>query len=360
MNNWGKYSKSFGLFFALTFFIGCGPPERKMSTSATRIGVPVVIASAKTRDVTFSTEKVGILRAHEEIEVNFSLPGNLGEFLVAENTIVEKDVPIARLDITPFKAKLREAELQLEELKRNRRRIERFYRKQMATQVEYDRIMTLYEQAKEQVNALKENLKKVVLRAPRRGLLTKRLVEPGNFVPPGVPVAKLVSLTPLITEFEFTDVERRFVPLGKTIDLTCESFPGKTFPGKVKDEIPRVDLISQLTKVEVELDNKDGSLKPGMMVKATIVTNRARRVVTVPIDTLVYEGDELSIFVYSRETSEAVRRKIKLGRFFARRVIVEEGIDPGEPVIVSGQGFVSDGTTVRLVDELISHSSEKE
>ena len=360
MINWGKHSKVLALLAIAFLFVGCGPPQQKVSTAATKVGVPVVITSAKTRDVTFSTEKVGILRAHKEIKVNFSLPGNLGQFLVSENSIVEQGAPIARLDITPFKSKLREAELQLEELKRNRRRIERFYRKQMATQVEYNKIRSLYKQAREQVNALKENLKKVVLRAPRKGLLTKRLVEPGNFVPPGVPVATLVSLAPLVTEFEFTDVERRFVPLGKTIKLQSESFPGKFFLGRVKDEIPQVDVLSQLTKVKIELDNKEGNLKPGMMVKAKIVTNRARRVVTVPIDTLVYDGDELCIFVYSRETSEAVKRNVKLGRFFQRRVIVEEGIDPGEPIIVSGQGFVSHGTTVRLVDKMASEQTEKE
>jgi len=329
---------------------GCGPPERRVSRVAARRGVAVAVVPAQARDVTFTVEKVGVLRADKDIPLNFSLPGNFGAFLVAENTMVQADQPVARLDVSPFRSKLRESELQLEELKRNLDRVERFYRKQLATQVEFDKMQTLHDQAREQVEALRENLKKAVLRAPRRGLLAKTLVEPGTFVPPGVPVARLVTLSPLVTELEFSDAERTSIPVGTTVTLTAASHPGKVFEGRILARAPTIDPLSQLSRVEVEVANPDELLKPGAMVTTSIVTNRRRRVVTVPIDTLVYDGDDLCVFVHDREHDEARRRRVEVGRFFERSVIVENGLQPGEPVIVAGQGFVADGMTVRVVD----------
>ena len=345
--------RPFLIFLALLsmqgLFCACGPPEQETKERPKLRGVAVVLAEAKSRDIIFSTTKIGVLRARERFEVNFSLPGNLEAFLAEENTVVEKGAPIARLEATPFRAKLREAQIKLQELERNRRRVARFYKKRLATRAQFDEINTLFKQAREQVSALKKNLEKLTLRAPKKGILVEKKLEPGNFAPPGVAVAELVAFNPLLVDFEFSDVQRRYIPRGKKIELTCDSFPERVFYGRVLDETPDVDLLSQLSRVEVEVTNEEGLLKPGLMVKANIVTNRRRRVVTVPMDTLVYVGNTICVYEYDRERKEAQKRVVKTGSFFEKSLIIEEGIDAGESIIVSGQGFVSDGTTVRVV-----------
>lgn len=332
---------------------GCGPDRGPPPQSERVVGIPVVVRPVEVRDVTVSAKKVAILRADKEYALNFSLPGNLGEYFVDEGSRIDAGVPVARLDVAPFRSKLREAEVQLEELNRQRERVERFYRKRLATQTEFDQIRTLCDQATENVKALRETLDKAILRAPAAGVVSRLHVGVGTFINPGTPVATLVAVDPLMADLEFTDAERSAVPLGSEVAFTVEGLTGSTFTGRLSTKTPRIDPTSQLTKVELVVGNERGVLRPGMMVTTVVVTGRRRRVVTVPVETLVFDGDEVCVFVHEPGAGEAERRVVTLGEFFGTRVVVERGLRAGESLIVAGQGFLADRSSVRLVDEAV-------
>lgn len=344
-------------FFAIASFcflsigaVGCGPPEQKLSRVQS-YGTPVVIAPVQVRELTFSSKKVAILRGDRKINVNFSLPGTIAEFLVKENDLLDEGDPIARLDMLPFKAAYSKARLKLDELKKNKERVERFYKKRLATENEYDQIQAAYNVASKQVEAIKDNLEKVVLRSPCKAIFVDKLAQTGANVYPGMTIGALVAMTPMIAEIEFSDTERNNIPYGSIIDLTMKGIPDKVFKGKVLQKIVSVDPRTQITGVEVSIENPEGELMPGMMAETEIVSEKLNKVVTVPFDSLVYDNLDLCLFVYDPATSEAVRREVKVGRGIDKEIVILDGVKPGEKLIVSGQGFVSDRMTVHVVEK---------
>lgn len=330
--------------------VGCGPPEKKVLIKQ-NYGVPVVVATVKVRELSFSSEKVIIFRGDRKINVNFSLPGTVAGFIAKENDLLKVGDPIARLDMLPYKASLNSASLKLKELKKNKARIERFYKKRLATENEYNQINAAYKSARRQVEAIRENLEKAVLRSPVKGILVSKAVEVGVNVYPGKTIATIVTMSPMVGDIEFSDVERSSIPWGKTIELSVKGIKDKVFTGVISRKIVTVDPRTQMTRVEVEVKNEEGLIKPGMMAEAVIETEHLNKVVTIPFDALVYDNMDLCVYIYNRATGEAELRQVKTGKGIGKKVVVFDGIKPGEQLIVSGQGFLSDGMTVRLVDE---------
>ena len=97
--------------------------------------------------------------------------------------------------------------------------------------------------------------------------------------------------------------------------------------------------------VEVEIENPDGILKPGMLARLEIPRRTIEGALLVPLEAVVDLGDEQVVFAV--EDGRAVRRAVELGAVLGRRVVVTSGIAADDRIIVSGGQEVSDGQRVR-------------
>mgnify|MGYP000328605091 CR=1 FL=1 len=100
--------------------------------------------------------------------------------------------------------------------------------------------------------------------------------------------------------------------------------------------------------MELTIDNRDGRLRSGQIVRARLVRQVLTDVLMVPLGSVV--PLEVGYEVYVVEDGLARRRPVKLGFIKGRDVRIESGLAPGELLIIEGQRFVSDGQPVRVVE----------
>jgi HlyD family secretion protein len=128
---------------------------------------------------------------------------------------------------------------------------------------------------------LQLQLDKLELKAPIAGIIAERAVEPGEVAVPGAPLLIVERLD--VVELVMYVSERQIgrVALGQLVTLTTDSFPGRTFTGRVDYISPRAEFTPRNVQapedrallvfaVRAQVSNPDHALKPGMPVDAIL------------------------------------------------------------------------------------------
>lgn len=140
------------------------------------------------------------------------------------------------------------------------------------------------QQAREALALAETKLSYAVLSCPLTGMVLSKNAEPGEFVSAGTPVVTVGDLAhPWVRAYvEESDLGR--VKLGQAVRVTCDSYPGKTYAGKVvfvsseaeftpKSVQTKKERVKLVYRIKVDIDNPALELKPGMPVDAEITTD---------------------------------------------------------------------------------------
>lgn len=140
-------------------------------------------------------------------------------------------------------------------------------------------------QAQASVDLLRKTISDCTITSPVNGVVTRRPVEAGELVSPGVTVLTVSELDSVHVMIYVTEKELGRVGLGREAEVTIDSAPGRTFKGRVtyispeaeftpKNVQTREDRVKLVFGVKVEVPNPDGLLKPGMPADTILAAAR--------------------------------------------------------------------------------------
>jgi len=99
--------------------------------------------------------------------------------------------------------------------------------------------------------------------------------------------------------------------------------------------------------LRINLDNKDGLLKPGMFASVTLKTATKDDVVVVPTDAVVFHGGRY--VVYTADGNKAVEKEVETGLDNGQETEITSGLQEGDILIIKGQHFIKDGSEIKIV-----------
>ncbi|TNJ62236.1 efflux RND transporter periplasmic adaptor subunit [Paenibacillus hemerocallicola] len=193
----------------------------------------------------------------------------------------------------------------------------------------------------EEIDRTLENLE---VRAPVGGVLTDFAVEAGMTVPAGFSAGDIQRIDPVKVVAELTEDAAKLIRGKQELHIVI---PGST--EKLKGSVAYLaDVMSAQTKsysLELEVQNPERKLKPGMKVQIMLNEEADQVVVTVPTTSVIREGGETFVYVLNGNVAE--KRKVELGRLKDTFQEAISGVKEGERVIVSGQNLLKDKETVQ-------------
>jgi RND family efflux transporter MFP subunit len=185
--------------------------------------------------------------------------------------------------------------------------------------------------------------------APYDGVITARDIDVGNLV-----TADATSGTPLFS-IAHTDVLRVqvYVPQadffglkdGQDATLTVPQLPGKTFHGRVARNAASLAATTRTLLTEVDVDNRDGALSPGLYGIVHIEEPRQNPIVTVPSQAVIFDKNGLSVAV--EEDGHVAIRHLDVDADNGATLDVRAGLKDGDKVILSPPVDAADGMKVR-------------
>ena len=361
------------LLAALVGLSGC----RSDATTAAQAPAPQVsVASALERDVTEWDEFTGRVEAVESVEIRPRVTGYIESVNFTEGSTVRKGDLLFVIDPRPYRAELSKAEAELaravarsELAASDAARSEKLVDIKAVSREEYDSRINASREAKADVAAAraavdsaKLNLEFTRITAPIDGRVSKAAVTAGNLVTGGSNTATLlttiVSLDPIYVTFEgdeqiylkYAELSRRGERASSRdaanpvlMGLANESdYPHRGSMVFVDNQIdPRTGTI----RARAAFDNKSGYLTPGLFARVKLLGHDSYRAVLV--DDRAIGTDQSQKFVYVIDAQNKVTyRPVKVGRLTDGLRIVQQGLQPGENVVVNGLQRVHPGVVV--------------
>lgn len=184
--------------------------------------------------------------------------------------------------------------------------------------------------------------KNAEVRSPLAGVALARHSNPGDMVTATPPtVMALVADIDLMRLVAPLPEERRAeVNDGQEVTVTSDALPGRGFGGRVSVAAPAEDAVAAPTQIEILVNNPDQSLKPGMFARARVFTAFKPRTILAPHSAVA--GGRATVV----ENGVARVRSVQTGIRTETVVEILSGLEPGDLVVVSGNGDLSDGTPV--------------
>jgi len=189
----------------------------------------------------------------------------------------------------------------------------------------------------DQILANGKAIQRFSIRADVNGVVTKKMVELGDYVERGMPIYEISDLSKVWVLFDLYESELAWVKEGSEIEYTVNSLPGETFTGKISFIDPMINSQTRVASARVEVNNKDGRLKPETFASG-IVKNKIGKVdskeIVIPKSAVLWTGKRS--VVYIKEGLGFKMRQITLGPALGDAYIVKDGLEIGEEIVSNG------------------------
>jgi cobalt-zinc-cadmium efflux system membrane fusion protein len=153
----------------------------------------------------------------------------------------------------------------------------------------------------------------------------------------------LLTLSNLDVVWVLADVYEQdlgLVQAGAEVTVRVPAYPGSDFKGKVGHIGDVVDAATRTVKLRCVVPNPDGRLKPEMFAKIELRDVTGRKVIQIPANAVVVDGDKTRVLVAS-EGNLFRPRQVEVGPAIDGAVRVLSGLKPGEKIVTDGALFLS-------------------
>jgi RND family efflux transporter MFP subunit len=350
-----RFFKLAGLLAALA---SCGPAEEPGAEQARPVRVVTVERQQGGEAVTLT----GQVEAENEVNLSFRVGGRMIARSVNVGDRVKAGQIVARLETEPAENALRAARANLASaaslLTKTRNdfsRQDELLRGGWTTRVRHDQAMHAMQAAQAQVDAARaqeaaaeDNLSYTELVADAPGHVTAVGAEPGEVVAAGRMVVQLAREGGRDAVF---DVPARIIqsaPYDPVVAVTLTSDPSVKATGRVREVAPQADPATRTFRVRVGLDAPPEAMRLGSTVTGTVRLEGAAGI-SIPASALTRAQGQPAVWIVDPKASTVSLHPVDVERFDLARVIVAQGLEPGDVVVTAGVQALRPGEKVRLL-----------
>lgn len=289
----------------------------------------------------------GLAQAGSELNFVSEVSGRVITICADKGARVSKGTPLLKIDAELLEADYKATLASYEALKKDEERFTRSYEAGGVTSQQLDNIRTQLVAAESRLTVSKWKLDNAVVKAPIAGTINNRFVELGALIAPNVPLFEIVDDSRIKVVCNVPESKVRLLQTGQKVTATSSDASGKIFTGTIKNIGIKTDRGLNYP-VEVLLD-KDSDLHIGMYLKVDFEAQGEQTGILIPRKAVV--GSVLAANVYVANGDKAEKREVKLGDMFGDRIEILDGLEDGEKIIIAGLMNISDGSSIKVVNE---------
>ena len=376
-------SRPWVLILALGFsaaLFGCGGEEtggKKGAPGAhgahqARSAQAVRVWSAESGDVPIIINAVGTLEPEEDVFVSSEVEAKVTRIFLDEGDRVSRGETLALLDEEKFNLQVRKAEADLRKARadhdfaeKNLQRKQELIKDGMVTQSDFDESLARRNSAEAYVESMeaalalaRDSLERSRVKAPFSAYISERFASAGSYVKKGERLFRLIDIDPVKVSAFISEKYLNVVRKGQVVSLKVSTGapPGSDtdraetgFRGIVYFVSPSIDESSRSFEIKARIKNPEGRLKPGLFADISIETGMRKGVFLVPESAVIARGEKSVLFVVTGDIVE--ERVVTPGERMQGKIILAEGIEDGEAVVLEGAHALEDGAVVKVVNQ---------
>jgi membrane fusion protein, multidrug efflux system len=328
---------------------------------------PVTVATAVSQDVPLYLDEVGHTVAREVVSVQPEVSGKITEIHFEDGANLKKGDRLFTIDPRPFEAQLNAAQANLAQSKAaldfakiQFGRVQDLVESKAIARQDYDTRKNAVDvgaaqvkQNEAAVESARLNLEYTSIRSPIDGRAGHRLVDNGNVVTANTTTLLTIErLDPIYADFTVTESDLSEVQRNSAKHMLRAEI---RLPDEQKPEVGQLTFLDNSVQgssgtllLRATVPNPARHLWPGQFVNVRLVLATLPKAVLVP--SAAPQDSAKGSFVYVvKQDSTAELRPVKLGQRQGDLVVVEQGLQPGERVIMNGQLAVMPGGKVNVI-----------
>ncbi|MBW7472064.1 efflux RND transporter periplasmic adaptor subunit [Marinobacter sp. F4218] len=272
-----------------------------------------------------------------------ALPFDVDDSVTAGDLIVQLEDSEQQARLRQAQAALDEARAGAEDAQQTFNRISAIRERGLVSRQEFDQARNnlaaaraRVERAQAGVSEAEEQLGYTRIVAPYGGILTERHVEIGESVNPGQPLLSGLSLEQLRV---VVDLPQKYADLARSRrQATVTLADGRVLATREMTFYPYADPATHTFRLRMRLNEPDGSLFPGMLVKVGVPVG-TRESLWVPTSSLIQRSELRAVFILDDEDRPRLRQ-VRTGVRDGDRLEILAGVDEGERVVVNPAALV--------------------
>lgn len=326
--------------------------------------VPVLVAAAEQRAVTYTIDTVGSLRPNEVIRVPARVAGVLQDIAFSEGAEVTPRTVLARVDPERYRLNLERAEAAVREAaarlavakaQLDKREQLRARDPGWVTDEELSNFAARVDEEQASLEAVKsaralarKDFEDSVVRAEKAGVIDKKLADTGQYVTAGFAIASIVDVRRLKLAFTVAETESARLGPAPEIRFRVKAMPAKEFTATLYHVGQGADPETRMVECLAWVEAPGRELRPGFFADVTIAAGAERQSLVVPQTAVLPTERGFRAFVLKGE-DEVEARTLRLG-LYTRDGLVEvlDGLAPGERVVVRGAASLNPSSRVEV------------
>lgn len=295
------------------------------------------------------TDVQASLMSDDMVYASSEMGGRIVSLKVKEGQYVKRGSLIAKLDLQTIQDQKAELETSLSLAKDVFERQKRLWDQKIGTEIQYLQAKNNFDRISKSLNLLDTQLAKANVYSPISGVVDKEFLQAGEIAAPGNPIVQLFNPNKLKVT---ADVPESYLGKIKRGDKVKVSFPAlESEVIKTVTLVGRtIDPSNRTFKIEVDIDNMGGKLKPNLLAEISFVDYSQSDAITVSLPLVQEEvSGRKYLYIVANEGGKPVARKsyVTIGESSMGQVIIKEGLAPGDKVITEGARSVSEGSKVQ-------------
>ena len=340
---------------------GCGRQAEQRSVDLT---VPVTVRTVGLDTMESTVMVTGTLRPVKEAQIATEVEGlyyladTNGTGKLAEGSRVEMGQLVARLvnEELMANARIESRNLALSMARKTLKEQEVMFKRGLVTEKEVDDARRASADAESNQKDSEIQIAKTQIRSPIGGFLTGVTdITEGTLVENRATLATVMDYDQVLVDLKIPNAYIAKIALNQKLRVENYAFPQRAFAGTITAVDPALDPTTRTFRVVGTVDNPELLLRPGMFVKAEIITESHEDVIVIPRRYVLTRQNRKVVFL--EEEGRAQMRNVVTGLEDRENVEITEGIEEGERLITSNYETLRARTRVRVTGEGIPGSN---
>ena len=326
------------------------------------VALPVVKAETpQMGTITLTKELIGTIEPADMVYVIPKVAGEVIEVYVSAGDTVAEGQPLCRIDnkqIDSTKITLDSAQVALDTANANLSRMQVLYASGDISAQTFEQAQTSAESARLQYDGAKLaydlQVEYSTVTAPIAGKVESTNMELHNMVSQSSQVCVITGEGGKKVTFSVADSLRENLKPGDTITMEKQ---GSTYDATISEVASMVNAQTGLFPVEATVENGE-ALSPGVKIQLEIISDQAENVMTLPVDSIYYDGGDAYVYTYDNGTVHKV--PVEGGIYDSEQAEIVSGLTMEDMVITTWSSELAEGASVELQAEASAPQAEAE
>ncbi|VAW62837.1 Probable Co/Zn/Cd efflux system membrane fusion protein [hydrothermal vent metagenome] len=299
------------------------------------------------KDIAIIRTLPGTLQAIREVKIINQVPGLLVDLPAYPGDRVKTQQILVRLNDSLPKAEVLKAQATLDQTSLDLRRLKDLAPRKLASESEIAQAQTLRDIAAAELQLKQIQYQHTRIKSPINGVISERLVEPGDVIPLHSHLLTILDTTSLKAEIYLSELLLPLINRGNSVTIRIDALNDQQFTGKIKRIFPAIDKDTRRGTIEVILSPVPENARAGQLCRVRIQTQKKSRLM-IPYDAVRY--DKQGEYVYSFANNQVKRVNVSLGIQQGALIEVLNGLQDQQEIISQGFFGLKDQMPVKKVE----------